>query len=348
MVDATISRVRTRDLARPGRYRPGDGDLVASTIWHPCAGRGMMKGMRARAAVLVALGLVLVWSHGAAGRDAQVPPALVFARGGDLYRMTIDGSETVRLTATRAVEADPAVSPDGLRIGFVRGKDELWTSDLQGASRSRLVAARPRTVRYASTGSPTWSADGRWIYFDRASQTPNEICGSIFRVGSAGGAPRRVTPGLIRGSLDSDPAVSPDGRRIALVTGDCQPGCCPGIAVVDTAGRPTPDLRRLGPTRGVQLAPSWAPDGNRLAFVVYDVDGSGRSAVHIVTRNGSGLRRITQWTFETGAPAWSPDGRQIAFHKEGGLFLVDADGASLQRVPGTRARDTSPAWLPRR
>jgi hypothetical protein len=32
MVEATISRVRLRDLARRGRFRPGDGDLVASTI----------------------------------------------------------------------------------------------------------------------------------------------------------------------------------------------------------------------------------------------------------------------------------------------------------------------------
>jgi hypothetical protein len=32
MVDATISRVRMRDLARPGRSRSGDGDLVASTV----------------------------------------------------------------------------------------------------------------------------------------------------------------------------------------------------------------------------------------------------------------------------------------------------------------------------
>jgi hypothetical protein len=38
MVDATISRVRLRDLTRPGRFRPsgqlapGAGDLVAPTI----------------------------------------------------------------------------------------------------------------------------------------------------------------------------------------------------------------------------------------------------------------------------------------------------------------------------
>jgi hypothetical protein len=37
MIDATISRVRQRDLARqvrcPGRSRRGTGDLVASIIW---------------------------------------------------------------------------------------------------------------------------------------------------------------------------------------------------------------------------------------------------------------------------------------------------------------------------
>jgi hypothetical protein len=32
MIDATISRGRLHDLARPGRSRPGDGDLVASII----------------------------------------------------------------------------------------------------------------------------------------------------------------------------------------------------------------------------------------------------------------------------------------------------------------------------
>lgn len=295
--------------------------------------------------MLVALALVLV--QGATATDGQVPDSLVFVRNGDVYRMFVDGSETVQLTATRSAEGSPAVSPDSLRIAFSRGPDALWTMDMLGRDQRLVLAARPRSVRYATTGSPAWSVDGRSLYFDRVSQTPNEICGSIFRVGAGGGVMKRVTSGVVRGTLDTDPAVSPDGRRIVLVSGDCEPGCCPGIGVVDTAGRPTSDLRQLRPTPGIQLEPGWSPDGTRITFVVYDVDGSGRSAVYVVNRNGSGLRRITQWTLQTGGPAWSSDGQWIAFHKEGGLFLVHPDGTGLQRVPGTRPRDTSPAWIRR-
>jgi Tol biopolymer transport system component len=295
--------------------------------------------------VLVAFALILV--QGATATDGQVPDSLVFVRNGDVWRMFVDGSESVQLTKTRSAERSPAVSPDSLRVAFSRGPDSLWTMDMLGRDQHRIVAARPRSVRDASTGSPSWSIGGQSLFFDRVSQTPNEICGSIFRVGVGGGVMKRVTSGVVRASLDTDPAVSPDGRRIALVSGDCEPGCCPGIGVVDTAGRPTSDLRRLGRTPGVQLEPGWAPDGTRITFVVDDVDGSERSAVYVVNRNGSGLHRITAWTFETGGPAWSPDGEWVAFHKEGGLFLVHPDGSGLERVPGTQARDSSPAWVRR-
>ena len=291
--------------------------------------------------------MLLVYAHGAAGMRSQVPDSLVFVRSGDVYRMYVDGSETVRLTATKVREASPAASPASLRVAFVRGNDELWTMDTQGNDQQKLVGPRPASVRYASTGSPSWSADGRSLFFDRVSQTPNEICGSILKVGSSGSIPKRVTAGIVKGSLDTDPAVSPDGRRIVLSSGDCEPGLGAEIRIVDTSGRPTGDLRKLGSTPGVELEPAWAPDGARITFVVEDVDGSGRSAVYVVNRDGSKLRRITQWTLATGAPAWSPDGEWIAFHREGGLYLARPDGTGLQRVPGSQAKDTSPAWLAR-
>lgn len=302
--------------------------------------------MRTRVAALVVVSLGLVSAQGATASSQQVLDSLVFERKGDLFRMTRDGSETVRLTATVAPEHEPAVSPDRLQIAFVRGNDELWVMNTQGSDQRRLLARRPRSVLYASTGSPSWSPGGRTLFVDRVRQTPDEICGSIFRVGALRGGLKRVTSGVVKGWLDTNPSVSPDGRRIVLSSGDCQPGFGPGIAVVDAAGRPTRDLRKLGATPGIQLDPAWAPDGRRIVFVVEDVDGSGRSAVYVVDRDGSRLRRITQWMFDTGGPAWSPDGERIAFHRPGGLYLIRPDGSELQRVPGTASGDTDPAWLP--
>ena len=277
---------------------------------------------------------------------------LVFERSGDLYRMTIDGSETVRLTATKAVEADPAVSSDGLRIAFTRGTrqgtDELWVADLQGNGQRKIVHARPRSVRYASTGNPAWSPDDRWIYLDRAAQGPNEICGWIYRVRPDGRSLRRVTRGV---HIDSRPAPAPDGRRIALTNGGCEPGaeCC-WIGVVDLGGNPTSGLK-MPTTRGAQFGPSWSPDGARLAFEVSDLD-VGTSSIRVVDRDGSHLARITPRGLNAEEPAWSPDGEWIAFaawRKGAGydLYVVHPDGSGLQRVTRTKADEFSPSWARR-
>ena len=308
--------------------------------------------MRTRVALLVLVAAASALVGQASAAERQVPPMLVFERSGDLYRMTIDGSETVRLTATKAVEADPAVSSDGLRIAFTRGTrqgtDELWVADLQGHGQRKIVPARPRSVRYASTGNPAWSPDDRWIYLDRAAQGPNEICGWIYRVRPDGRSLRRVTRGV---HIDSRPAPAPDGRRIALTNGGCEPGaeCC-WIGVVDLGGNPTSGLR-MPTTRGAQFGPSWSPDGARLAFEVSDLD-VGTSSIRVVDRDGSHLARITPRGLNAEEPAWSPDGEWIAFaawRKGAGydLYVVHPDGSGLQRVTRTKADEFSPSWARR-
>jgi TolB protein len=304
--------------------------------------------------VALTCSLTLLGAAGAAVRGpSQVPDMLVFERGGDLYRMTMDGSETVRVTATKAVEADPAVSPDGLRIAYARGtkqaRDELWIADLQGTGQHRIVRARPASVHYASTGNPAWSPDDRWIYLDRAAQGPNEICGWIYRVRADGRGLRQVTRGV---HIDSRPAPSPDGSRIALTNGGCEPGseCC-WLGVVNLRGKPTSDLKRGPATRGAQFAPSWSPDGARIAFEASDLD-VGTSSLQVVDRDGSHVARITPRGLNAEEPAWSPDGEWIAFaawRKSSGydLYVVHPDGSGLQRLTKTKVDEFSPAWVRR-
>jgi Tol biopolymer transport system component len=262
--------------------------------------------------------------------------------------MTIDGSETVRLTSTRAVEADPAVSPDTLTIAYRRGADELWLANLLGTEQRRILPARPRTVRYATTSSPAWSPDGRFLYVARAAQGPNEICGGVDRLRSDGSKVRRVTKGI---ALYGDPAPSPDGTRIAMSYGECEPGLpCSCLVAVDPAGRPTSDLRKL-PTRYRYSAPAWSPDSRQVAVEAHVDDTS--SAIFVAARTGAGLRRVSPKGLRYAeSPAWSSDGEWIAFsawRKQTGydLYLVHPDGGGLQRVTSTSGDERSPAWLRR-
>jgi TolB protein len=303
--------------------------------------------MRGGLAWIVVLALVFTWTSGAAAVTRQVPPMLVYERGGDLYRMTLDGSETVRLRTTKQPESGPAVSPEGLRIAFTRRNDELWLMNANGGEQRRLLAARPRSVRYASTGSPSWAPDGNTIYFNRSAQGPNEICGWIYRIGADGRGLRKVTRGV---TLDFEPAVSPDGRRIGFITGECEPGldCC-YLTVVDLAGRATKDLSKLPPaTPDIQYNPSWAPDGNQIAFEGRAYDGPG--SIYVANRDGSSLRRVTPEGLYAHDPAWSPDGEWIAFAAEtmtrsSDLYVVRTDGTGLRRLTQTSADECAPAWL---
>jgi Tol biopolymer transport system component len=281
------------------------------------------------------------------GPQGSAPSAegIVFVRGGDLYAIAIDGTREVRLTSTSVEEDDPAVSPDGRRIAYGR-RFEVWLTNADGTGQKRLLPAG--RGRYAFTGDPAWSPGGRTIFVARQRQTPNEICGSIFRIGANGRGLKRVTGGLVIGSLQREPAVSADGRRIAFSSGECQPGlaCC-ALVVVDAAGRRTRDLRKL-PALDAQFAPSWAPDGRRIAFAVVDFY-EGSSVVYVVNRDGSGLRRVTDESLVAVSPAWSPDGRWIAFAggPDNDLYITQPDGTGLRLLTRTPSVEHSPAWISR-
>jgi Tol biopolymer transport system component len=297
--------------------------------------------------IMVALagGLEADTSQGASAS----PAAVVFNRGGDLYAVALDGSRTVRLTRTHPAEEAPAVSQDGRMIAFTRAG---------GISTMRVDGSRRRIVTRGADSSPAWAPDGRTIYFVRYRDNRfGASCGSIFAVSATGQNLRRVTDAFandsVHGETDEDPAVSPDGRRIAFSDWDaCEGGTAsPRLRVVDPAGRPTQDLAKLR-NNGyfpdpAHYSPAWSPDGNRLAFFKY-------SDLKIANRDGSSERLVVrgQGVLIYEPPAWSPDGRWIAFTKHPSarslLLVVHPDGTGLRRLAQTRSGGYSlGGWLPR-
>ena len=275
------------------------------------------------------------------GSVVQSPEGVVVARDGDLFAVALASGAEVRLTTTRAWESAPAVSPDGQTIAYGRSPDRfkdptLWTMRLDGSRQSSLRVAG---------GAPAWTPDGKAIYFVRGYCC--EICANIWRTSATG---RGTVPVTRRNdALDTDPAVSPNGRILAFGTGECEPGIPYGMVQMTLATRKTRGFPKLPSRLDGSFDPAWSPDGARIAFNT-GLDNAAR--VWVARADGSGARPITRPGLFASAPAWSPDGSLIAMIGAGNVattrfYVIRPDGSGLRQLTRSKEREFSVAWLPR-
>jgi Tol biopolymer transport system component len=169
----------------------------------------------------------------------------------------------------------PAWSPDGRRIAFILPEGDgpassLATIGVRGGPIRRLVTTSD------SQEWPSWNPDGRHIlYSTNVPGTPGQV--HMWRVPATGGRPRSLGVGR-------SPDTSPDGRKIAFITGDAVWTMNP-----DGSGR-----RKVTghPPIGMVWRLAWSPDGTRIAYIYYPVETSGPGQVRIVHSTGRGDHRV--------------------------------------------------------
>ncbi|MFL2526948.1 MAG: Tol-Pal system beta propeller repeat protein TolB [Candidatus Azotimanducaceae bacterium] len=95
------------------------------------------------------------------------------------------------------------------------------------------------------------------------------------------------------------------------------------------------------------LSASWAPDGNKVAYVTFE---TGRPSIVVEAVDGSYRKRITDFKGINGSPVFSPDGRSLALvlSRDGDpeIFIMDLETESLRRITRHHAIDTEPSWSP--
>jgi TolB protein len=98
---------------------------------------------------------------------------------------------------------------------------------------------------------------------------------------------------------------------------------------------------------------AWSPDGQHIAYVATDPQRR-EQALMVMNWDGTDPRRLTTLRLNgmnNAAAAWSPDGSQIAFTTTDdsgsqGIYLINVDGTSLQRITERRGNVFSPTWSP--
>ena len=237
----------------------------------------------------------------ASGRSGQVTIWVAASDGTDARQLTQD---------TEYWQGSPRWSPDGHSIAFDAsdrdGHTHIWTIDAEGGTRRQI------TTHPGNQSVPTWSHDGRWIYYSAERGSGR----NLWRVPIAGGAPEQITR-TGSGFMGIETA---DGTALLYQPTNADSP----LLLLPLAGGSARQLVDCVRSAAFAMA------GRTIVYVACE-PGSNPAlhAIDLVTGHDRVLGRVEK--FEPGAShvnlALSPDEKTIVFkgttRKEGDLWLIE-------------------------
>ncbi len=272
-----------------------------------------------------------------------------------------------------------AWSPDRSRIVYhtTDPGDPIYVAERNGVNPRRIFIDKPGIHNHY----PTWSPDGRFIYFVRGIPTTYDM--DLWRIPSTGGDPERLTNHHARVAYPA-----PLGAHSLIYTAASEGGS--SLYILDLRGRvthrvsfgleeyisvaATGDGRRLvatvaNPTRNLWTVPvsdhvASESEVRRFELPVVRAAAPRFGPDYLLFLSSKGTSNGL-WKFKDGtanelwrgsegavvaAPAVSPDGTQIAFamRKEGRsrLFTMSADGLKVHPMAESLDVREAPSWSP--
>jgi eukaryotic-like serine/threonine-protein kinase len=233
-----------------------------------------------------------------------------------------------QLTFAKEIEAFPGFSPDGSEIIYAREVGRVRKIFRKRLGSSEEVALTRGTF---DDIQPCCSADGRSVLFVRSRQSdsrlePGDVFGQydgadVWSIDVRSGDESRLVENAF------NPAVSPDGTRIALDASWAGPR---RLWIVDARGRNPQQVTTDVSEAVVHLRPRWSSDGSRIVFQNLE---RTRFDVRVVTLASKEMVWTTSDHYADLDPVWSPSGKYLYFssYRGGGINLwrlpVSANGA---------------------
>jgi len=345
--DPVATLLSALDRPEPPRREFGDElrrRLLADLAAAP-AGRGPLPRRRVLVAALAVALLV-----------TAVATATYLLTRGD------SGSSSARMSAPLVLSAETPRLPAQLSF---EGDGRVYLLGRNGTTRQ--IGASNRSL-----STLAWSPDGSRLLVIRN--------GSPYAMRPDGTLGRPLTDRVWSGLG----AWSPDGRRVAFLTGAFSLGARIVVAAADASGeRVVAAVRPYSASGGL----AWSPDGSRLAFSarigdragLFVVPADGSASPRLVVPNPSRMLSIAYW-LPSWAPAqriaytdgrgtlivddhgsgprridsgrdivatWSPDGARVAVARPHEIVVLDPNGKVLRRLPGCACVRVAPGFLPR-
>ena len=219
---------------------------------------------------------------------------------------------------------NPGISPDGRYVAYVKEGKSDSLRVLQVATGSDVQIIPPESGLYLD--SVSFSPDSNYIYFGRTAHD-NDSLFELDAIPTLGGEVRRITSDVVGA------AVSPDGRRFALVRWDAPKG----ITLLLVCNRDGSGMRQIAMRSSSQPflreRPAWSPNGKLVAAVASRLGNEAEREIVVVPADGGTARTIAakraigqfEWLSNDGLLA-------VAFDFSAG-FAAGSDRAQIYYLP---------------
>ena len=256
-------------------------------------------------------GVAAVGGRSRGRRSAAVLGIVVMLAGAGWWtfaggtRETAPGPARIERLTTSGTAIDAVISPDGRRLAWVASADGMQSLRVREIDATGDVeVVPPARVGYWGIA---FSRDGRELFY--TTKSAEEPAGRLFAVSADGGTPRPLVEGV-----DSTITFSPDGTEIAFYRAG-YPGRAESSLMI--AGADGSSVRVLASTMGHEFfvpaffaAPSWSPEGERIAAAIHDGE-TGRARL-VTIDVASGAETAFPGQFEDATfTQWLPDGSGI-------------------------------------
>lgn len=229
--------------------------------------------------------------------DGVSKGGLFAVREGRLNQLTEDPTDT-----------EPAFSPDGRTIAFVRGGD-LYSVRPDGSGQRRLTSGPE------ADSAPLVSPDGRFVVFERRASVGGAA--DLYKVRAKGGGLRALTSGE---ADDHDADFAPDGRTIVFVRARAQG---PNRSAEDLFSiRPSgARLARLTRTAGVdEFEPRYFAGGIVFSRGESSEGPAAYADIYTMRRNGTKVKEQVAGVGSAYVEDVSANGRMLVFRRDQGLW----------------------------